>query len=61
MNLDGIWSGVAHWADGGKLEVVDGIPPGAPMPDAIGTPSQFAPEFDPSEVFKIAQKLMKKA
>jgi Mn-containing catalase len=61
MNMEGIWSGVAHWADGAKLEVVDGIPPGAPMPDAVGTPYQFAPEFDPSEVYKIAQQLMKKS
>lgn len=60
LNLDGIWKGVAHWADGGTLEVVDGTPKGAPMPDAAGTPYQFAPQYDPTEIFAIAQKLMKK-
>lgn len=61
LNLSSIWNGTAHWADNSKLEVVDGMPAGAPMPDAAGTPYQFSPEFDTTEVFKIAQRLMKKA
>ena len=58
-NLAGIWSGTARWADGGPLEVVDGHPEGAPPPE--GTPHQagFAPEYDPAEVFEIAQRLMR--
>jgi Mn-containing catalase len=58
-NLGGIWSGTAHWADGGPLEVVDGHPEGAPPPE--GTPHQagFAPEYEPEEVFEIAQRLMR--
>lgn len=60
QHLGGIWRGTAHWADDGQLEVVDGIPKGGTMVDAPGTPYQFAPQYDPTEIFAIAQKLMSK-
>lgn len=58
--LSAVWNGTAHWADNGTLEVVDGTPQRGPMPDAKGSPAQFSPQFDPDEIFAIAQKLMKK-
>ena len=60
-NLGGVWNGKAHWADNSDLQVVDGVPKGGEMPDATATPFQFAPQYDPSEIYAIAQKLMKKA
>jgi Mn-containing catalase len=59
-NLAGVWNGTAHWADGGTLNVVDGMPPGGPMADAPATPTQFSPQYDPSEIYEIAARLMKK-
>ena len=58
-NLAGVWSGTADWADGGPLEVVDGHPEGAPPPEGTPHRAGFAPEYDPAEVFEIAQRLMR--
>ena len=60
QNLGGIWPGKAEWADGAPLEVVHGHPEGADAPE--GTPHQagFAPDHEPSEIFEIAKRLMKK-
>jgi Mn-containing catalase len=60
LNMAGVWSGNAHWADGGPLSVVKGMPQGAPMPDSAATPYQFSPQYDPAEIYEIAAKLMKK-
>jgi hypothetical protein len=60
LTLPAVWNGSAHWADGGTLEVVDGIPKGGPVADATATPYQFAPQYDPTEIYSIAQSLMKK-
>ena len=61
QNLGGVWNGKAHWADNAELQVVDGVPKGGEMPDATETPYQFSPQWDPAEIYAIAQKLMKKA
>jgi Mn-containing catalase len=59
-NLGAIWSGTADWADGAPLEVIQGHPEVAEPPE--GTPNQagFAPDHDPSEIFDIAKRLMRK-
>ena len=58
-NLSAIWSGSADWADGAPLQVVDGTPPGGPMPEGSTHHAGFAPEYEPGEIFEIAQRLMK--
>lgn len=60
-HLAGVWSGTADWADGGKLEVVDGIPDGGPMPEGTESPAQFSPQYEPEEIYEIARKLMSRA
>lgn len=55
----GIWSGTADWADGAPLEVIQGTPTGAPIPDIQASTSQFSPDYSPEEIYEIAQKLMK--
>ncbi|HXK59379.1 MAG TPA: manganese catalase family protein [Acidobacteriota bacterium] len=55
-----IWSGPAPTGDG-DLEVVDGPPPGGPLPDLGDIPESFAPEFHPAELYEIAQKLYSRA
>jgi Mn-containing catalase len=45
----------------GELEVVDGPPEGGAVPDLEGTPSAFAPDYAPEEMFEIATKLWKKS
>jgi Mn-containing catalase len=59
QNLGGIWEGTAHWADGAPLQVVQGTPEGHDHPQ--GTPNQagFSPNYDPSEMFDIAKRLMR--
>jgi Mn-containing catalase len=44
-----------------ELEVVDGMPDGAKIPELEGTPSAFAPDYAPEEMFEIATKLYKKS
>ncbi len=39
-----IWKG-NHPGDGGKLEVIQGTPPGGPMPDLENVPEEFAPSL----------------
>jgi Mn-containing catalase len=58
-----IWEGEKALPDEpkGELEVVDGPPEGAAMPDLEGTPSAFAPDYAPEEMFEIATKLWKKS
>jgi Mn-containing catalase len=45
----------------GELEVVDGMPDGAKIPELEGTPSAFAPDYAPEEMYEIATKLYKKS
>ena len=61
ISSTGIWNGTADWADGQPLEVVQGIPEASLADAPAGTPNQagFAPNYDPGEVFEIAQRLMK--
>ncbi|HYP15055.1 MAG TPA: manganese catalase family protein [Bryobacteraceae bacterium] len=61
QNLAGIWQGNADWADGGRLEVVDGIPKGGPTPEGKASPTQFSPDYAPEEIYEIAARLMKRA
>ena len=55
-----IWQGDSP--DGsGPLEVVDGPPDGGRLADLDGIGESFSPEFEPAEIFEIAQKLYQKA
>ena len=59
--MAGVWSGVADWADGGKLEVVEGVPDYAAEGPVISeSRSQFSPDYAPEEIYEIAAALMKK-
>lgn len=51
-----IWHGPAPAGDG-ELEVVDGPPPGGPIPDLPEFPEEFAPGIAPEELAEIAKKL----
>lgn len=53
-----VWNGPAPDGDG-ELEVVDGPPEGGPLAELPETPEVYAPEYDPAEIFEIAQRLMK--
>lgn len=59
-DIDKIWSGTADWADGGNLEVVPGTPEGGEISNLEHSKPEFAPEYEPGEVFEIAKKLMSK-
>ncbi len=60
-NLGAIWNGTATWADNQPLEVTPGTPAGGPVPEGKTTRPEFAPQYDPAEIFEIAQMLIKKA
>jgi Mn-containing catalase len=60
QSLPAVWNGNAHWADGRRLEVIDGIPKGGPMPDAAASPVQFSPDYDPSEMYDMVSKLVRR-
>src|SRR5690606_21139453 len=47
-------------AGDGELEVVDGPMEGGPLADLPEAPEIYAPEYDPAEIYEIAQKLMSK-
>jgi Mn-containing catalase len=55
----GVWSGTADWIDGAPLEVIQGAPEGAPIPDFDASTSQFSPDYTPEEIYEIAKRLMK--
>lgn len=59
-DIDKIWSGTADWADGGQLEVVPGTPEGGEISNLAHSKPEFAPEYEPGEVFEIAKRLMAK-
>ena len=57
----GVWSGPADWADGEKLEVIQGTPDYAAEGPVIGEcPTMFSPDYAPEEIYEIAAQLMKK-
>lgn len=56
--LDKIWKGPAPTADG-DLEVVDGPPEGGPLADLPVITEAYVPDYDPQEIFEIAQRLMR--
>lgn len=45
----------------GELEVIDGMPDGAKIPELEGTPSAFTPDYAPEEMYEIAAELYKKS
>lgn len=58
-DMDKIWRGPAPSGEG-ELEVVDGPMEGGPLADLPEAPEIYAPEYDPAEIYEIAQKLMSK-
>jgi Mn-containing catalase len=58
-HLEAIWKGTADWADGGELEVVEGIPEGAPAKPMEESPTSFAPQYETEEIYEIAARLMR--
>ena len=50
-----------HPETGDPLEVVDGPPEGAPVPEAPVQPAVFAPDYAPEEIAEIADRLRKQA
>jgi Mn-containing catalase len=58
-HLEAIWKGTADWADGGGLEVVEGIPEGAPAKPMEESPTSFAPQYETEEIYEIAARLMR--
>jgi Mn-containing catalase len=55
-----IWNGPSPLGDG-ELEVVDGPPEGGKLSDLATIGESFAPEYQPEEIYEIAQKLYTKA
>jgi len=58
QHLEAIWNGRAEWADGGELEVGEGIPEAAPAPRMEASRVTFSPQYQPEEVYEIAARLM---
>lgn len=56
-SLGQIWKG-PHPEDGKPLEVIQGTPPGAPIPDLNEVPEEFAPGVNPEDYQKIVKRLM---
>lgn len=62
--MAGIWGNGEKALPGdppGELEVVEGMPDGAKIPELEGTPSAFTPDYSPEEFYEIAAKLYKKS
>ncbi len=57
-DVDKVWNGL-HPEDGKPLVVSDGIPEGGPVNPGAPEPQVFAPGYHPSELFEIAQRMMK--
>ena len=59
----GIWAGEETLPGDppGELEVVDGPPEGARIPELEGSPAAFTPDYAAEELFEIATKLYKKS
>lgn len=54
--IDQIWKGT-HPEDGSTLEVVHGVPAGAPIPEAPAVEEEFAPGISKDEFNEIAKRL----
>lgn len=64
QEMAGIWGGKETALPGdppGELEVIDGPPKGAKIPELEGTPSAFTPDYEPEEMYEIATKLYKRS
>ncbi len=60
-DVEGIWSGMADWADNQPLEVMPGAPEYAAEGPVVGEcRSLFSPDYAPEEIYEIAAQLMKK-
>ncbi len=60
-DVAGVWSGVADWADGQELEVIQGVPDYAAEGPVVGeSRSLFSPDYAPEEIYEIAAQLMVK-
>ncbi|AKS38409.1 manganese catalase [Anoxybacillus gonensis] len=55
-----IWKGT-HPLDGGQLEVIQGTPAGAPIPDLEAVEETFAPGISYEDFLEIAKRLQKSA
>ena len=55
-----IWKG-RHPEDGGPLEVIQGAPQGAPVPDFEDLPEEFAPGISREDFLEIAKRLQRNA
>ena len=59
-SMSAIWNEVALPGDPpGDLEVVEGAPDGGKIPELTGISGAFTPEYQPEEIFEIANKLFK--
>ena len=56
-DISKIWKGT-HPLNGRPLEVIEGNPKGAPIPDLDDLPEEFAPGIDKDDYIRIAKKLM---
>ncbi|MDQ4074236.1 MAG: manganese catalase family protein, partial [Thermoproteota archaeon] len=53
--LEKIFKGDSPFDDGGKLEVIEGFPPGDNIPDMLDAPQEFAPGLD-ADLKRLAQQ-----
>ncbi|HKO63624.1 MAG TPA: hypothetical protein VJU13_00345, partial [Candidatus Nitrosocosmicus sp.] len=54
--LDKIFKGDSPFDDGGTLEVIEGFPEGAEIPNMPEAPQEFSPGLD-SDLMNLAKKL----
>lgn len=59
--LDRIWTGPTPIGPEGQLEVVDGTPEGAEIPDLDQVPEEFAPGFDEEQFRELSKRLQYEA
>ena len=59
-DMGAIWNGMSP-EDGLPLEIIDGPPEGGKMQDLQGIASAFVPDYQPEEIFEMANKLYNKA
>ncbi|PSL50635.1 Mn-containing catalase [Salsuginibacillus halophilus] len=55
--LDRIWKGPTPVGPPGELEVVEGVPDGAEIPDYEHIPEEFAPGFDEEQFRELSKRL----
>ncbi|WP_407703012.1 manganese catalase family protein [Virgibacillus tibetensis] len=59
-DISQIWKGT-HPETGEQLEVIHGVPKGAPVPDYEAVPEEFAPGISQEDFMEIARRLQKSA